>query len=292
MSLGPAFKNFCANLSVKNRSLISDRCGLITRRLNLKFRDNGSQNNNKFFTGSYGRDTASCMNSDLDLIVKLPLSYYTRYRNCKGNGPSLLLQSVRNGLLETYPSTAIRADGQIVSVAFTDGMTIEVLPAFEQSDKSFIYPDANDGGSWKTTRPRFEIDAINQLEKKCNGNLKNLCKIARAWRERHSVPIKGLLIDTLAYNFMQSYEKKDCSFDAYDILSFDFFQFLSEQNPSQKYWFSPGANQRVYRIGLFEHKAKQAKQLILKIWDQLKLGRESTAKKLCRTIYGSDFPTT
>ena len=292
-TLGYAFKTFCDNLAVKNRSLISDRCGTITRRLNLKFWDIDSTTNNKFYSGSYGRDTATGIQSDLDLLFKLPASYYRAYNNQSGNRQSALLQTVRNALLETYPSSSIRADGQVVALSFTDGMIFEIIPVFEQDDKSFIYPDTNNGGSWKISHTRLEIDAINELDKKCNGNLKNLCKMSRAWKDHHNVPIKGLLIDTLAYNFMEECEYRNQSFDYYGLIALQFFHFLSTQSPDQKYWLSPGANQVVNRIdpGLFEHKAKKAKSLVLEAYKLQQKGYETSANKIWSALYGPEFPS-
>lgn len=291
--LSSFFKIFCDNLAVKNRTLISDRCGLITRRLNLKYWDIDSTTANRFYSGSYGRDTATGTQSDLDLLFKLPAKYYTPYNKHVGNGQSALLQSVRNALLTTYPATSIRADGQVVALSFTDDMTFEIVPVFEQDDKSFVYPDANNGGSWKISRPRLEIDAINQLDKQCNGNLKNLCKMLRAWKEQHNVPIKGLLIDTLAYNFMEEYEHRNKSFDHYGLISLAFFHFLSTQHPDQKSWLSPGANQVVSRIdaGLFENKGRKAKDLVLMAWKLQQKGSEISANKIWRALYGPEFPS-
>ncbi|HOP18223.1 MAG TPA: hypothetical protein PLX99_16560 [Gammaproteobacteria bacterium] len=95
---------------------------------------------------------------------------------------------------EKLSRSQIGADGQVVVVAFTDNVTFEVLPAFENKDDSFTYPDSNNGGSWKVTNPRPEIAEINRMDKECNGNLKNLCKMARAWKKEWNVPISGLLI--------------------------------------------------------------------------------------------------
>lgn len=83
------------------------------------------------------------------------------------------------------------------------------------------------------------------MDRECNANLKTLCKMARAWKKKWSVPITGLLIDTLAYNFIRNYQYRDESFFYYDLMSRDFFEFLAAQNSRQTYWLSPGANQYV-----------------------------------------------
>src|ERR1019366_5617730 len=113
----------------------------------------------------------------------------------------------------TYSTTSIRADGQVICVPFTDGITFEVVPAFLNKDHtSYTYPDANTGGRWRTTNPRAEIDAVRDRSADCNGNLVPLCRMMRAWKREWEVPIGGLLMDTLAYQFIENYEHRSKSY--------------------------------------------------------------------------------
>ncbi|MGF1612345.1 MAG: hypothetical protein ACFCVA_00145 [Gammaproteobacteria bacterium] len=53
MGVGEDFSAFCGNLAVTNRSSISDRYELITRRFNLEFWNSDSRLNHSLYTGSY-----------------------------------------------------------------------------------------------------------------------------------------------------------------------------------------------------------------------------------------------
>ena len=173
MEVGKDFKTFCSRLVVPNRRLISYRYQRITHRLNLEFWNSDSRINHSVYTGSFGRGTATGKTSDLDMIFWLPHSYYETYNAYSHNGQSALLQHVRKALKMTYPRTRVGADGQVVVVSFQDSMIFEILPAFDNTDRSFTFPDSNGGGSWKTTNPRQEIFEINRMDTECNGNLKN-----------------------------------------------------------------------------------------------------------------------
>lgn len=151
MGVGEDFATFCSNIGVKNREDISSRYRLITRRLNLEYWDTDSYSAHSIYLGSYGRGTATGLTSDVDMLMVLPWSTYLQYDAWQGNGQSGLLQAVRTAIMKTYSNTSVGADGQVVVVPFTDGTTFEVLPAFESSDGSFTFPDANNGGSWRTT---------------------------------------------------------------------------------------------------------------------------------------------
>ena len=47
--------------------------------------------------------------------------------------------------------------------------------------------------------------------------------MVRAWKEKCNVPISGILIDTLAYKFIENWTYKDKSYLYYDFMSRDFF---------------------------------------------------------------------
>ena len=111
------------------------------------------------------------------MIFQLPYSVYEQYDRYIGNGQSALLQAVKTSIEKTYSRTSIRADGQVILVPFTDGIIFEVVPAFINKDGSYTFPDSNNGGSWKNTNPKPEIEAIRTRNNACNGNLISLCRM-------------------------------------------------------------------------------------------------------------------
>lgn len=290
MGIGEDFNTFCGNLTVNNRSDISDRYQKITKRLNQDFWNSTSDTDNSRYAGSYGRGTAIRGFSDLDMLFVLKYADYVRYNNYTSNGQSALLQDVKNSIKATFPKTDVGGDGQVVVVEYSDGMKFEVVPCFNNEDKSFTYPDSNNGGKWKTTDPLPEIQAVADLDRKCNGNLKELCRMTRAWKNEWNVPMGGLLIDTLAHSFLKDWEYKDKGYVYFDWMSRDFLKFLSEQNQEQSYWLAVGSRQRIDRKGLFEYKAKQCYNFAveaIKAYEKYPY----TARKTWRTIYGTSFPS-
>lgn len=293
MALADWFSTFCSNLQIRNGGTIATRSGNITRRLNTDFWSTTSDTSHSLYVGSYGRNTAISGFSDVDLIFQLPYSVYKQYDEYSGNGQSALLQSVKTSIERTYSTTNIRADGQVIQVPFTDGINFEVVPAFDNKDGSFTFPNAKDGGSWRTTNPRPEIKAIRDRNAAVNGNLIPLSRMMRDWRDRWSVPIGGLLIDTLAYQFIETWEHRDKSYVYYDYMCRDFFKWMAAQDENQEWWRAPGSGQYVWGKGLFQYKAKRCYNLSLEAieHEMATPKREWSAKQKWREVFTANFPS-
>lgn len=292
MPVGDWFRDFCNKIRVQNKESISARYKAITRRLNTDFWSTNSDTSHSLYVGSYGRNTAIQGFSDLDMIFQLPYEVYERYDNYAGNGQSALLQEVKRSIERTYSTTSIRGDGQVILVPFNDGLTFEVVPGFINKNKSYTYPDANNGGRWRVTNPRPEIEAIRSRNSECNKNLVWLCRMMRMWKRKWGVPIGGLLIDTLAYQFIATWAYRDKSFVYYDWMCRDFFEFMASQDKEKTFWKAPGSGQLVYGKGSFQWKARRCANLAKEACEHesAEPKREWSAKQKWREIFGTQFP--
>lgn len=283
MSIADTFKQFLSNLAVDNAQAISDRYGEITCALNKKFRDTESKTANTLQVGSYGRHTAIKGISDLDMLYVMPKGDWDNY---KDGGQSKLLSDAAAAIRARYPKTTVKVDRLVVQAIYSN-FRVEAQPVFEQDDGSFKYPDTYNGGSWKITKPREEIQAMSEFDTQKNKNLRRLCKMARAWKNKHGVGIGGLLIDTLAHNFLKSTsDYDDKSYLYYDYMSRDFFAYLKEL-PKQDYFAALGSGQRVKVKKNFQRKAKKAHELCLKA---IEAEGEENQNDKWRAVYGRLFP--
>lgn len=260
MGVAEWFSDFCGALRIKNeqRTSFAYRTSRITKAVNTWFRGIDNDSAYRFYVGSMGRGTAIPSVSDVDLLVELPASVYDQYNGYAGNKQSSFLSAVRSAIQTTYPNSSVSGDGQVVVINFSDNVTYEVLPAFLGNKGGYVFADSNNGGSWKSCWPKQEISAFAQRDASCNKNLVELSRMARAWRDTNNVPMNGMLIDTLAYQFINTWAHRQKSFLYYDFLTRDFFSYLASQNPQQSYWLAPGSNSYVWRKGSFEYKARQA----------------------------------
>jgi len=292
MGVGDWFQQFCGNLRIgtEQRSSVGYRTGRIVAQLNADLRNLDSKTSYRFYVGSYGRRTAIPSVSDVDLLYELPFALYDRFNSHTYNGQSALLALVRGSLLNTYPTSKIGGDGQVIVIQFDDGIRFEVLPAFVNKAGGYTFADSNNGGSWRACMPKQEIDAFSNRDSECNGNLVELGRMARAWRDNNNVSLSGMLIDTLAYQFLADWQYRDKSYVYYDWMTRDFFDFLACQSTTQVYWSAPGSASRVYGGG-FQYKGRQAQLRTIEAIDNQQHNYDYTARQTYRGIYGSAFPT-
>jgi hypothetical protein len=277
------FEGLLTNLQVDNNEDIAARRDEILKVLNKDFRGLEGSTKYKLMVGSYGRFTAIRGISDLDLLYFLPAALWNEVKG--ENGPTHVLSRVRDVVQARYPKTSVKVDRLVVVVQFGN-FKFEVQPVFEQEDGSFLYPDIKTA-SWKVTKPREEIKETSSYDDLTNGNLRKLCRMVRAWKNKHGVVLGGLLIDTLAYNFFQKTTEYDsataCS---YNLMVRDFFEFLADEDDHDHYQ-ALGSNQDVKVKKKFQRKAKIAFELSVKA---IEAEGKNSANAKWKKIFGKPVP--
>lgn len=242
-------------IELETRSLISKRYKTITKAVNGDFWNTNSEIAHSRYVGSYGRGTAINV-SDLDVLIELPNTEYNHFASLSGNGQSRLLQAVKKAIQDTYPKTDVRGDGQVVVVAFSDGMRFEILPAFKHFnywgvwDNTYIYPDTNMGGNWLSTNPQSEQDAMAKINgySYSNGLLFDTCKHIRAVRAEYysSYHLSGILVDSFVFSAIKDWHwLRDGEQGGCNSMSFEQSLLNHYYNSSCSSIYAPGSLQRI-----------------------------------------------
>lgn len=249
------------------RKLVSLRYHTVTKAVNNEFWSSTSDTLHSLYVGSYGRNTA-VDTSDVDILVELPSNLFDHYNNLSGNSQSRLLQVVRNAILNTYPRSDIRADGQVVKITFSDGMNFEIVPAFKNWDGSYRYPDSNTGGSWRSTNPKAEQEAMAQKNNSSNGLLYDTCKHIRNIRDNSfsSYHLSGIVIDSFVYEAMGNWrwlnsdESPTQPSGTYEQILLDYY------NQHGISWgmsiYAPGSNDIVSTLSSYECLGKVLRSMV------------------------------
>jgi predicted nucleotidyltransferase len=290
MSVGDWFRTFHNNVYMDSSTVdtVARRYRTITRKVNSEYWFSESETNNSLYVGSYGRAT-EIYTSDIDIIVSLPWSVKERFDKRIGNIQSQLLTEIKDKLSQTYPSSDLSSDGQVIVISFSDGIRYEIVPAFKYSDGRFCYPDTHNDGSWKVMNPKEEMNSFNLRHRVHNYTMKKFCRMIRSWREANNITISGELIDSIVYDFYSnnSYTNKD-PFIYFDWLTRDFFKYLSVN--THKKWYTPGTYRtlEIKYPHITEDKAEEAYNKSLEaIKDEVQY--PNLAKKTWREIYGNKF---
>ncbi|MBN9596929.1 MAG: hypothetical protein J0G36_16455 [Afipia sp.] len=221
------FKQFDTNLRLTNDQ-ISDGTTKhkgITKCLNTNYYEMSSETSNSMLVGSWGKQTRMRPPRDIDLLYELPTSVYHRFEKYIGNKQSALLQEIKGVLEKTYPSTAMRADGQVIIVRFNT-INVEVVPAFPLTNGQYWICDTNNGRKYKEFDAVAEIENMKKANNETNGNARFLTKFMKAWQRECSVPIKSFWIELLAIDFLSSWPYKQSSPFYHDWMTRDFLKYL------------------------------------------------------------------
>lgn len=221
------FQKFLSNIQLtqKQKKDAKTKYDGVCEKLHDYYYASNYDGSTRILVGSYGKNTAIAPPSDVDVMFVMPTNEYYRYNNYSGNGQSQLLQDIRNKLLEKYPTTYIRGDGQVVMVNFIT-YNIEVIPGFLLTNENYFIPDTHEGGSWRETSPKSELASLRWSNKHSKGNTIRLIKMIKAWKHHCNVPIKSLVIELRAVNFLKKWKHYDKSYTYYDWMVRDFFREL------------------------------------------------------------------
>lgn len=286
MTTSQSFRKLLGNIVLDNDNQLSNRYCEITKKLNQRFRNTGSEVTNSLRVGSYGRYTGIKGISDLDMLYIMPDYLWDTYENEQGK----LLRDTRDILQERWPNTDIHIDSPVVVLNFKN-FKFEIQPVFTDYEVDdnlpfYWFPDTKDA-RYKKTKPKHEQAEMTRFRNEYGDTHRWLCKIMRAWKNTSGLAMSGLLMDTLAYNFLNA---KTCyrtaSLSQFDAVVRDFFAFLKDE-PKKEFYAALGSNQHVYVKHPFKTKAHNA-------WIQAKnaINEEDEVKRhaIWRDIFGNAFP--
>lgn len=275
------FRTLFSNIAVDNATNISDRYGEVTKALNQQFRETDSRTANSLQVGSYGRYTGIRGISDLDMLYIMPNYLWEDYKD----KPYQLLRDAADAISSRYPRTEVFPDTLVVVVKYQN-FKIEVQPVFED-EQGFWYPYTRGNSKYRLTKPRAELQTTREVDSDKNGNLRRLAKMARAWKNKHGVAMGGLLIDTLAHNFLVSRTTYDkTAFNSCAQMMRDFLSYLAEE-PKKDRYAALGSGQHVKVHRAFQHKAKKGLALADKA---LEAGEDAKANNRWRKLFGRGYP--
>ena len=191
----------------------------------------------KFLFGSYKTKTnvrPLTSRQDVDVLFKIPQETFDKYDAYESNGQAALLQEVKDVLKEKYTTTdGIKAWGKVVLVEFSEGHhNVELLPALEQEDGTFLIPNSENGGSWETFDPRKELDNFKESNDATDNLTRELAKMLKAW-DHNTATMNYKSCDRMddIIAFLNDFYPTGKGETSYSKIVFDFFDYM-KNNPN------------------------------------------------------------
>ncbi len=239
--------------------------------------------------GSWARGTAIPASSDYNIAYELPPRLTENILNLDQGGAIAILALVDRLIKEKFPHAQKRPERGSITIKLGTGVAIDVRPCIRNHAAGFAYPDGRKDGSWRVFNPHLGIEAFRKLNSLTRENLIFICRAMRIWRERHSVPLSGILIDTLAYRFIETSPYRQKSPRYQDCLFRDFLGFLAAIDPEQEWWFAPGSHEPVLRKGPFEAKALEGFRLVQQAMELDAAQQHRAAWKIWGQVLGETY---
>lgn len=235
MSISDQFDKFYENIKLTpdQREDAKTKYTGVCKKLHSHYYENVEYDGRtKLLIGSYGKGTNIRPPRDVDVIFIMPPEKFDDYDDNKSNPQSQLLQDIRDILSEKYTtSEKPKAWGKVVLVTFTDGThNVEVLPAWENEDGTFLIPNSENGGNWENWDPKSEINNIQEFDND-NRITKKLIRMIKKWSENCTVGLKTYEIEVTIMDFFFQKLHEDKS---YPCVVRDFFKFYYDHETEEK----------------------------------------------------------
>lgn len=229
------FSEFISNITLtpsQQEDALKKYTGVCKKLYHSYYGEGTYDSSKQYLFGSYKTKTnirPLTESQDVDVLFKIPQSTFDKYDAYASNGQASLLQEVKNILKEKYTTTdTIKAWGKVVLVQFAENHhNVELLPALERTDGTFIIPNSEANGSWEIFNPRAEVDKFTNSNKATQGLTRTLAKMLKAWAHNtSSMNYKSYkrLDDVIAFLRLNYPNGNDNT--GYDKIVFDFFDYM------------------------------------------------------------------
>lgn len=203
--------------------------------------------------GSFARKTKTAPLDDIDLMIGLSADgcYYTEYswdnitisfpENYKGylknyadtrDQSKLSSTRVTNAFkselenVDQYSNADIKRNGEATTLKLKSySWNFDIVPCFFTKTQYYLIP--NGDGRWKRTNPRLDRDRVSNINQKQSGNVLNVIRILKYWKQEKKINIGSYLVEAMILYFYEDKEEDSCSCFV-DIELVKIFTYLSK----------------------------------------------------------------
>jgi predicted nucleotidyltransferase len=150
------------------------------------------------YGGSHSRHTNVSGLSDVDILV--PMGQASDAPASSKQAIERLADVLRN----RYPKSKIETGRMAVTVHFSDGIEIQVLPAFRIGSDRFKIPNPNSTG-WVETCPTAFAKKLTNANRQHNNLVVPIIKVAKYLCAKHNVPVSSYHLENMIVESLSHY---------------------------------------------------------------------------------------
>lgn len=151
--------------------------------------------------GSYTRHTYVYGLSDIDILFVLGPYSFSNIPNKED--PQAVLADMKKRLRRRFPATRITSGRMAVTIQFSDGLELQILPAFRYRS-GYQIPDPQ-GSGWTITRPQVFARLLQQRNTEVGGKLLRCIKLAKRICDNRDVEVKSYHLENMAVKAFEHY---------------------------------------------------------------------------------------
>lgn len=178
-----------------------------------------------FETGSLTHGTGLWWHSDVD--------YFVQFFDDRPM-PSTALERIRTSMKALYPSTNIRISRPAVKLDFTNGVKVELVPAYATGEDGVYWiPDPTDSTKWMKSAPKKHLAYVNEAQRK-NDNAKKAIRVLKIWKAVKSVPVSSFYLEMRMAKYMSNSSASESVDGAVASVIYDLYKIgmASMQDPT------------------------------------------------------------
>ncbi|MEP7288605.1 MAG: CBASS oligonucleotide cyclase [Chloroflexota bacterium] len=150
------------------------------------------------YGGSHSRHTDVSGLSDIDILAPMGQVADTPASSKQA------IERLADVLRERYPNSKIETGHMAVTVHFSDGIEIQVLPAFKVGSDRFKIPDPNSTG-WVETCPTAFAKKLTDANRQYNNLVVPIIKVAKYLCDAHNVPVSSYHLENMIVESLSHY---------------------------------------------------------------------------------------
>jgi|SRR5713101_4309816 len=151
--------------------------------------------------GSYTRHTYVNGLSDVDILADLGPYSSSNIPN-KADSKAVLADMERR-LRQRFPHTDIKSGRMAVTLHFSDGLEIQILPAFRYHS-GYKIPNPQ-GSGWTITRPQIFAKLLRERNAEVGGQLLPCIKLAKQIRDNKGLEVESYHLENMALKAFEHY---------------------------------------------------------------------------------------